>query len=124
MLAESINVPVPRDVQHLESLLQQDKMKHIQVHRPHTSDIRWMEDNLVFASYRDEFFDRLVAYLQKDAHNDIFLIDEVWVSGMQLRKCYALLSHKQQQVIASINTRTAQVWMNGVYGYDWGHGLS
>lgn len=97
-------------------------MPQISVRRPRPSEIRWMEENMVFDSVRDEYFERLMRMLLYEL-GETDLIDDIWISGISARKLFVLLTPTQQAVIRDIDTNTARCWINGVKGLDWNHGF-
>jgi hypothetical protein len=81
-----------------------------------------MEENMVFDSVRDEYFERLMRMLLFE-FGETDLIDDIWVSGIVSRKLFVLLSPIQQATIRNIDTNTARCWLNGIEGLDWDHGF-
>jgi len=90
--------------------------------QPLPSEIRWLEDNMVFESLRDIIFERFMQILL-NTYSQTEQIDTVWTSGIQLRKCFQLFSKEQQDAIRGLDTEAANVWLNGVDGRDAFHGI-
>lgn len=82
-----------------------------------TSDIRWLEEHLVFESYQEQFFHKLYAMLIYDSENPVYL-EKIWQIGVQLNKIYSLLTTLHQKEIEAINNMTSRSFLDGVQGYE------
>lgn len=85
--------------------------------RRHLEDLMPGNDTLI-----GEYFDRVVRMLLQE-YSEVDLIDEIWISGMENRRLYGLLSRDQQIAIKNIDTDAARCFLNAIHGRDWDHGL-
>lgn len=92
-------------------------MEHINLANLTLSDIRWLEDHLVFESYQHEFFQKLYRYLIHDT-TDIETLDLFHYNGQELRKAYSLLQKHHRDELAAINNMSSRSFLDGVQGLD------
>jgi hypothetical protein len=85
------------------------------------SKIRHYETKMDNIEVNIDFFNSAMIMCLSTYHDTGTLIDEVWVTGIQLRTAFGLLPILQQDTIINLNTAASICFMNGVNGDDWNH---
>lgn len=92
-------------------------MEHINLGNLKPSDLRWLEDHLVFDTYQHKFFQQLYRMLIHDVES-ISDLDTIYCIGTKLRKVYALLPPHYQEEIRAINNMSSRSFLDGVHGLE------
>jgi hypothetical protein len=96
-------------------------MEHINILNLKPSDVRWLEDHLVFESYQHDFFQKLYRFLIHDTE-DIATLDTIYCTGVQLRKAYVLLQKHHRDELDAINNMASRSFLDGVQGFEFNPG--